>query len=119
MSPALRNASPRLIKAPISARERRDPGGDGSDPGAACGGAASPRGAGLAGAFGGEICSCDDGAGIVEAGPVCGLAEPAGGTGAADGAAGGTGCGGPMLGAAKPGEGVDRPSGVLTSGILK
>src|SRR5437660_1325011 len=119
MSPALRNASPRFISAPISAREKRGPGGDGTDPGAACGGAASPLGAELAGAFGGGICAGDDGAGVGEACPACGLAEPAGGTGAADGAAGGTGCGGPMLGVAKPGEGTDRSSGVFTSVILK
>src|SRR5690242_13032951 len=122
MSPALRNASPRFISAPISAGERRGPGGDCTDPGAACGGVASPRGAGLAGALGSGISSgrnAGGGAGGGEAGPDCGLAEPPGGTAAAEGAARATGCDGPMLGVAEPGAGTDRPSGVFTSVILK
>src|SRR5271155_3152650 len=117
MSPALRNASPRVTKAVISVSERCWPAGDCTGGGGACGGAVARGAAGVAtDAFGCGNCSGGNGAGVASAGAGCG--SGVGGRAAGDGAARGAGCSGAMLGEGLPAGGADRPSGVFTSGIL-
>src|SRR5580693_9272538 len=103
MSPALRNASPRVTSAAISGVERCWPAGDCTGGGGACGVAAALGTAEVAtDAFGCGICSGRSGAGVGTAGAACGFGgfggSGVGGRAAADGAARGAGCSGATLG---------------------
>src|SRR5580693_10511030 len=100
MSPALRNASPRVTSAAISVAERCWSAGGCTAGGDACG-VAVVRGAAGVGtdALGCSICPGRTGAGVGAAGTACGFGgSGVGGRAAIDGAAWGVGCGGATLG---------------------
>src|SRR6478736_2176712 len=109
MSPALRNASPRVTRAAMSAAERCWPardctGGDCTGGDVACGVAAAGGAAGVGtDALGCGICSGRNGAGVGTAGAGCGFGDSGVGERAvADGEAAWGGCGGATLGEGLP-----------------
>src|SRR5262245_29866826 len=120
MSPALRNLSPRVTSAAISAGDSRCCADASADPARVCGG--SPPDAGGLGddVFGSGISPGRNGAGVVSARPAWGL----GGSGTAGGVApdpirAGTRCGcGAMAGDALSIEGAEPSSGLLKFGVF-